>query len=67
MKNINKELPKLYDIKDLCCGCSACYSICSMKAINMIEDTEGFLYPNIDKNKCIRCYRCINVCPIEGK
>lgn len=65
MKNINREVPKLYDTTDLCSGCSACYSICSMKAINMIEDAEGFLYPNIDENKCVRCYRCVNVCPIE--
>lgn len=26
----------------------------------MIEDEEGFEYPQIDENKCVRCYQCIN-------
>ena len=32
----------------------------------MIEDEEGFEYPQIDNNNCIRCYRCINVCPFKS-
>ena len=29
----------------------------------MKEDEEGFLYPNIDKAKCIHCNKCKEVCP----
>ena len=57
-----KSIPVLYDKKDECCGCSACYAICPVEAINMAPDEEGFLYPNIDDNRCIRCYQCIKVC-----
>lgn len=32
----------------------------------MIEDEEGFEYPQIDENKCVRCYQCINVCPFKA-
>ena len=53
----------LKDKKD-CCGCSACYNICPKKAISMQEDIEGFLYPIIDNNKCVKCNLCIKVCPI---
>lgn len=57
-----KELPILYKNKNECCGCAACQGICSQGAISMISDEEGFYYPVIDENKCIRCYMCIKVC-----
>lgn len=60
-----KEIPILYNRKEECCGCSACSSICSQDAINMVEDYEGFEYPQIDGDKCIRCYKCIKVCPVK--
>ena len=47
-----------------CTGCHACYSKCPQDCINMIEDEEGFLYPNIDSTKCIKCGLCEKVCPI---
>lgn len=61
-----KALPVLYDKKENCCGCTACYAICEMKAIKMISDEEGFEYPIMDENKCIRCYKCMRVCPLKG-
>ena len=27
-----------------CCGCYACYNKCPRKAINMIQDEDGFKY-----------------------
>lgn len=47
----------------LCTGCGACYNICPISAIDMKSDEQGFLYPVIDKNKCIGCKRCEKVCP----
>lgn len=32
-------------------------------AISMLPDEEGFLYPVVDASKCIRCYKCLSVCP----
>lgn len=57
----------LYEKKEDCCGCTACYSICPKRAILMVKDKEGFKYPQIDETKCISCYQCINVCPIKDK
>lgn len=62
---MQKELPLLFKKKEECCGCSACYAICSKEAISMVEDEEGFEYPIVDAGKCIRCYMCLNVCPIK--
>lgn len=62
---VMKELPVLYEKKEQCCGCTACYAICPKKSILMVEDVEGYLYPQIDEAKCVRCYRCICVCPIR--
>lgn len=47
-----------------CSGCHACASICPRNCISMIADNEGFLYPSIDKSKCIECGLCKKACPI---
>lgn len=57
---------ELYNKKNLCCGCTACVNICPNKAIKMIEDEEGFLYPEIDKSKCIECGLCKKVCAFQN-
>lgn len=63
MKEI--KTPILYERKEDCCGCSACYAICPKQAISMRPDEEGFDYPIIDENLCVRCYMCLKVCPIK--
>lgn len=50
-KIMDKEIPVLYKRKEECCGCTACYAICPKEAIYMVEDEEGFEYPQIDKKK----------------
>ncbi len=46
-----------------CTGCSACYSACPKSAISMTENDEGFLYPQINIEKCVKCGLCEKVCP----
>jgi coenzyme F420-reducing hydrogenase beta subunit len=50
--------------KTLCCGCTACASVCPVTCIAMEEDSSGFLYPKVDKDKCINCGLCKKVCPL---
>ena len=45
-------------------GCTASYNICNIKAIKMIPNSEGFLYPYVDNAKCVKCTKCINICPV---
>ena len=47
-----------------CCGCGACAQRCPHNAIELIQDNEGFLYPQIDESICIDCGLCERVCPI---
>lgn len=61
----NKPIPVLYERKEDCCGCTACYAICPKGAISMKEDEEGFEYPQIDESICVRCGMCLMVCPIK--
>ncbi|NBI64458.1 4Fe-4S dicluster domain-containing protein [Clostridiales bacterium] len=51
--------------KEICCGCGACADRCGARAIKLVQDKEGFLYPRIDKSKCTGCGRCKQVCPIN--
>ena len=62
---MDKIVPKLYINKENCCGCSACYAICPVNAIFMEPDEEGFLYPIVDEEKCVRCYKCISICAFK--
>lgn len=57
----------VYENKDSCCGCGACSNACPKGCIIMKADTEGFLYPQIDKSKCVNCGKCRKVCPFLGK
>ncbi|MBQ9254554.1 MAG: Coenzyme F420 hydrogenase/dehydrogenase, beta subunit C-terminal domain [Bacteroidales bacterium] len=57
---------EIKDKKD-CCGCAACESICKQNCITMVSDTEGFLYPKVDKTICIDCNMCEKVCPVLAK
>ncbi len=50
--------------KTTCCGCNACVQRCPKQCITMMEDNEGFLYPNVDESSCIDCGLCRKVCPM---
>ena len=52
----------LFDKKEDCCGCSACYDICPKNAISMQLDELGFIYPTINNDLCIECGLCKKVC-----
>ena len=54
---------KIVDRAD-CCGCTACASVCPKNAISMVEDAEGFKYPQIDEDACVSCGLCLKTCPI---
>lgn len=52
--------------KSKCCGCTACANICSHKAITMVPDGMGFLYPVVDEKKCVDCGICERVCAFNS-
>ena len=53
--------------RSTCTGCTACASVCPVKAITMTPDKEGFLRPVVG-DACILCRKCEKVCPIlNGK
>ncbi len=51
---------------DKCTGCAACANICNHNAIEMCYGEEGFLFPHIDKIKCVDCGLCKITCPANN-
>lgn len=47
-----------------CCGCTSCVSACVHGALTMQQDSEGFLYPILNADRCIDCGLCEKVCPV---
>ena len=52
--------------KEKCTGCLACYNICHNEAIKLIQDSCGFIYPQIDQSLCINCGMCAKVCHVNN-
>ncbi|MGN0577441.1 MAG: Coenzyme F420 hydrogenase/dehydrogenase, beta subunit C-terminal domain [Ruminiclostridium sp.] len=50
-----------------CVGCGACAVICPVSAIELKEDEEGFLYPDINEGLCLDCNQCYTHCPLNAK
>ncbi len=46
-----------------CSGCKMCKDVCPKDAISYWTDREGFWYPKVDYDKCIKCGKCIKTCP----
>ena len=55
---------KLFENKNQCCGCNACKMVCGKNAITMIEDEDGFRFPQVNADKCVSCGKCLKVCCI---
>lgn len=55
----------MIEIKDKskCCGCWACANACPKNCITMVEDNEGFHYPEVNTESCIDCGLCNKACP----
>lgn len=47
---------------DRCTGCGACIAVCHKQCIDYKTDGIHY-YPIIDHNACVKCGRCMNVCP----
>lgn len=60
---MKERIDFVFDTKENCCGCYACFSVCPVNAIEMKDDNEGFDYPVIIAEKCIGCLMCRKVCP----
>lgn len=46
-----------------CTGCGLCGVLCPKNAIQIANDSHGFLRPVIDESKCISCHLCQKQCP----
>lgn len=48
-----------------CTGCTACVSVCPVKCLTIVKDTEGFYKVHVDYKKCIKCGKCQQVCHVN--
>ena len=53
--------------KSKCCACEACLNACPKNAICILPDEKGFLFPIVNKERCIDCGKCDKVCAFTKK
>lgn len=53
-------------IQNRCVGCRSCEHTCPMSCISMKYSKEGFLYPEVQIEKCNHCGKCLRSCPVEN-
>lgn len=60
-------MKKIIDTKNPlnCVACTSCVNTCPSNAIELRPDSEGFLYPIINKEKCLSCGLCAKSCPMD--
>ena len=50
---------------ELCYGCSSCVSACPNNCLKMVENSDGFLVPELtDTTLCTNCDLCNKSCPV---
>ena len=55
------------DLKSQCSGCGVCSAVCPAHCIALETDSEGFLYPKCEVDKCIKCGLCEKSCPVRSR
>lgn len=55
-------MPETLGFQLACTGCGCCRNICPVDAIKMQYESDGYLKPAVDKNKCINCGICVKAC-----
>ena len=51
-------------IDNKCTGCYSCVNSCPKNCITMVENEEGFWFPQINCDMCVKCNVCEIHCPI---
>ncbi len=60
-----KRKPRPYFIEEKCIKCGECIKICASNA-NWFEKGPNGKFVAVDYNKCIRCYCCHEICPVDA-
>lgn len=60
-----KERWHVLETHSLCCGCGACKTQCRFDAITIRQDENGFYRAYVDDDRCVRCSKCNEVCPMQ--
>lgn len=55
----------MIEIDNNCTACGACATVCPKHCITVKTNDNGFLYPHIDTESCVKCHACESVCHLN--
>lgn len=58
---------KILNLLNECTGCGGCVSVCPKQCVELKLDNEGFYFPYINSEKCIKCGKCEDVCHVLSR
>ncbi|MGW8160328.1 MAG: Coenzyme F420 hydrogenase/dehydrogenase, beta subunit C-terminal domain [Desulfoprunum sp.] len=60
-----RSIKKIQDVVDwgLCVGCGACYALCDMGAVSLVNIVNIGVRPQFKTDLCENCVECLSICP----
>ncbi len=62
----SKQFPIAKIDLDICSRCRTCVTVCPYEAIDLVEESDGKMHPQVNAMRCHGCTTCVGSCPTQA-